>query len=107
LQLAESVGDAFIRLRRVVDHHRKQESLIRRHQVRTINRELPFEAEVPLDTRVCIRGDDRDEESAIVNLPADLPVPGFSAPELALIEPNLDSGGAKCLANLLGRPRIL
>jgi hypothetical protein len=60
-----------------------------------------------LDTRVRIRRDDRDEERAVVNLPADLPVPGFSAAQLALVEPNLDSAGAKCLANPLRRLRIL
>jgi hypothetical protein len=88
-------------------NHWKQESLVGRHQVRAINRELPFEAEVPFDTRVRIRGDDGDEESAVVNLRADLPVPGFSAPQLTLVEPDLDPGGAKCLANLLRSLRIL
>jgi hypothetical protein len=56
---------------------------------------------------VRIRGDDRDKKSAVMNLPADLPVPGFPAPQLALVEPNLDCGGAKCLANPLRRLRIL
>ena len=37
----------------------------------------------------------------------DLPVPGISASQLALVEPDFDASCAECLANLLGRLRIL
>jgi hypothetical protein len=42
-----------------------------------------------------------------VDLLADLAVPRVSAPQLALIEKNLDAGRTQSLANLLGRLRIL
>jgi len=50
---------------------------------------------------------DRNEERAVVDLVPDLMIPGVPAPQLALIEKDLDTGGAKCLANLLGSLRIL
>jgi len=59
--------------------------------VRAIDRKLPFEAEVPFDARVRIGGNYRDKESAIVNLLADLPVPGFATTQLALVEPDFDA----------------
>ena len=34
-------------------------------------------------------------------------VPSVPAPQLALVEPDLDSGGTQCLADLLGSLRIL
>ncbi len=63
--------------------------------MRTVYGELPFEPEVPLDACVRVRGDDRDEERAVVNFPADFPVPGLTSPKLALVEPDLDSSGAQ------------
>jgi hypothetical protein len=43
----------------------------------------------------------------VVDLVADLLIPCVSAPQLALIEKDLNAGGAKCIANLLGSLRIL
>ena len=59
--------------------------------MRTINRKLPFQAEIPLDARMRVGGDNWNKEGAVVNLLADLLVPGLSASQLALVEPDLDS----------------
>jgi hypothetical protein len=45
--------------------------------------------------------------ATVLDLPADRLVPGVSAPQLALVEPNLDPGGSQCIANLLSSIRIL
>jgi hypothetical protein len=42
-----------------------------------------------------------------MDLAPDLLIPRVSAPQLALIEKDLDAGGAKGLANPLGSLRIL
>ena len=47
-----------------------------------------------------VGGDDRNEQPAVVDLLADLAVPGIAAPQLALVEPDFDTGGAECLAIL-------
>jgi len=47
LQFAESVGDAFVRLRRAVDDDRQQEGLVRRDQVGAIDLQLPLEPAFP------------------------------------------------------------
>jgi BarA-like signal transduction histidine kinase len=42
-----------------------------------------------------------------MDLAPDLLIPRVPSPQLALIEKNLNAGGAKCLANPLSRLRIL
>jgi hypothetical protein len=54
-----------------------------------------------------VLGDNRNEEGAVVDLVPDLLIPRVPAPQLTLIEKDLDAGGAKCLANLLRSLRIL
>ena len=45
--------------------------------------------------------DDRNEERAVVDLAADFLIPHIPAPQLALIEPNFDAGGAQRVAQSL------
>ena len=54
-----------------------------------------------------VAGDHRNEDSASLNLLADHLIPGITAPQLALVEPDLDAGRAQCLANPLRRLRVL
>jgi hypothetical protein len=42
-----------------------------------------------------------------VYLAPDLLIPGVPTPQLALVEPDFNPGGAKCLGNPLGSPGIL
>ena len=107
MHLPKPLRHPFIIITRVVDDDRQQESLVGRDQVGAIDRELPLETEIPLDAIVRVVRDDREEQGAGLDLLADRLVPGVPAPQLALVEPNLDPGGSQCLANLLGSLRIL
>jgi len=75
--------------------------------VGAIDRKLPLAPEVAFNSALRRGRDDRDEQSAVVNLLADLAVPGIPTPQLALIEPNLDAAGPKRFANALRRLGIL
>jgi hypothetical protein len=75
--------------------------------VTAINRQLPFETEEPFTAIMRGTRDDREEQGAALDLLADQLIPGVPAPQLALVEPNLDSAGSQCLANPLGSLRIL
>jgi hypothetical protein len=72
-----------------------------------IDSELPLEAEVAFDAHVGISRDDWDEEPAVVTFFADSPNPGLAAPQLTLVKPDLDAGGAERRANALSRLSIL
>jgi len=69
--------------------------------------EVPFVPKIALKSLLGVLRDDRNEEGAVVDLALDLVIPGVSAPQLALVEKDLNAGGAKCAAKLLGRLRIL
>jgi hypothetical protein len=56
---------------------------------------------------VSVLRDDRDEQRTGLDLLADRVVPGVPAPQLALIEPDLDAGGTERFSNTLRRLYIL
>jgi hypothetical protein len=85
----------------------KQESLVGRHPVASINRELPLETEIAFVTVVRVLRNDRGKWRAALDLPVDRVVPRIPAPQLTLVEPHFDSGGAQSLANPLGSLRVL
>ena len=70
-------------------------------------RQVPLKAEIAFMPRGRVGRNDRNKEGAVVDLAPDLLIPGVPAPQLALIEKDLDPGRTQCLANLLGRLRIL
>ena len=92
---------------RTVNDDRHQEGLLLGHMVCTFDGELPFVAKIALEPLLGVPGDNRNEEGAVVDLVPDLLIPRVPAPQLALIEKDLDAGRTQCLANLLGRLRIL
>ena len=73
----------------------------------SVNGEFPLEPKISLVAIVRGVRDDRQEQGAGLDLLADRGIPGVPAPQLALVEPNLDSGGSQCLANPLGSLRVL
>jgi hypothetical protein len=77
------------------------------HVVRTFDGELPFVAKIALEPLLGVLGDHRNEEGAVVDLVPDLLIPRVPAPQLALIEKDLDAGRTQCRANPLGSLRIL
>jgi len=62
---------------------------------------------ITLEPLLGVLGDKRNEEGAVVDLVSDLLIPRVPAPQLAQIEKDPDAGRTQCLANLLGRLRIL
>jgi hypothetical protein len=106
LDVPEAIGHLLV-VGRLVNYHRQQECTVGRHQVQSVECQLPFETEISLFTIVGGRGDDRDEKCAIPDLAADRAVPEIPSPQLALVEPDLDAGRPQGFANPFGRPRIL
>ena len=54
--------------------------------------EIPFDAKVPLVPRLRVAGNDRNEEDAVLDLPADFRVPFVAVLEPAFdIEPHFDA----------------
>jgi hypothetical protein len=73
----------------------------------TFHSELPLAAEIPFKPGLGVGGDDGNEERAVSDLIADLAIPSVSAPEFALVKPDLDASGPQSAANLPCRARIL
>jgi hypothetical protein len=92
---------------RSVDRDRKKERLLLQHVMRAIDRKLPLASEITLVAGLRVGGDQGDEQAAVVDSLANLPIPGVAAAQLALIEKDLDAARAQCLSNLLGCPGIL
>ena len=67
----------------------------------------PLEPEIPFGPRLRMVGNDRQEERAIADLPADRLIPDIAAAQLALVKPHLDAGGAQRLGNGPRHRRIL
>ncbi len=107
MHLPKPLRHPFIIIARVIDDDGQQEGQVRIHEVTAINRQLPFETEVAFTAIMRRVRDDREEQSAGPDLLADRLVPRIPAPQLALVEPDLDAGGSQCLGNPLGRLRIL
>ena len=107
MHFPELVRDMLLLLTRLIDHDGQQEGLVRCDQMRAIDRELPFEPEVPLGPLMGVFRDDGNKERAGLDLLADRLIPGIPASQLALIEKHLDAGRTQGLANLLGSLRIL
>jgi hypothetical protein len=61
LHLPKPLRHPFVIITCVVDHDRQQEGHFGIHEVRAINRQLPFKAEVPLAAIVRGVRDDRNE----------------------------------------------
>ena len=75
--------------------------------MRAVNSELPFEAEIALDTSVSVRRDYGNEQCARLDLVPDGLVPGLAAPQLTFVEPDLDARCAECVGDTLCRNSIL
>ncbi len=75
--------------------------------MRALDGELPFAPEVSLKPLLGIPRDDRNEQRAVVDLLSDAPIPGISAPQLILVEPDFDAGGLQRIGDALSSLRIL
>jgi hypothetical protein len=79
---------------RSVNDDGHQEGSFDRHQMRAINCEFPFEPKISLEPRLRMLGNNRNEEGAVANLLPNLAVPDIAAAQLALVEPDFNSGSA-------------
>jgi hypothetical protein len=77
---------------RTVNYDWHQERSFDRHQMGAIDCEFPFEPKIALEPLLRMLGNNRKEQGAVADLLPDLPVPSISAAQLALVEPDFDSG---------------
>jgi hypothetical protein len=82
-----------------VDYDWHQEGSVGRHQMGSIDRELPLQPEIPLRTGAGIAGYDWDKKRAGLYLLPDGRIPSITAAQLALVEPYLDAGRTQALAD--------
>ena len=92
LHRPERVRNNGFLIARTVNYDGHQEGSFNRHQMGAIDREFPFEPKIALESLLRMRGNNRNEEGAVAELLPDLPVPNISAAQLALVEPDFDSG---------------
>jgi hypothetical protein len=90
-----------------VIHTAYRHHLDRRRRALVVQVEFPLESKITLEPLLGMLEHDRHEQGAVADLMADRLIPRVPAPQLALIEKDLDAGGAQRLANLLGRLRVL
>jgi hypothetical protein len=83
------------------------EGAIASHTLRALLGERPFDAEVALAARGRIGRNYGYKERAVADLLSDLLIPDITAPQLAAVEPHLDSRRTQTLANELCHLRIL
>jgi hypothetical protein len=77
--------------RRIVDDDRNKKSLLLGHVVGAIDRKVPLASEISLVASFCISGDHGYEQPAVVDSLANLPIPGVSTAQRALVEPHFDA----------------
>ena len=94
----ELLGHRGISLGRLIDDDWNEECLLVHDIAGPVHRYRPLAAEVPLIALFRIGRDNRNEKTAVIDLLADLLIPGVPAPQLALIEPHLDASGPQRIA---------
>jgi len=85
----------------------ESQPLAARRSLTATRRRPPDQPEIALYSRFRVCRDDRHEQSAFVDLLPDLAIPHVPASQLALVEPDLDAGGAERFANLFGSLDVL
>jgi hypothetical protein len=107
LHCPEGIRDKGLLIACTVNDDRHQEGHLLGHVVCTFDGELPFVAKIAVKPLLGVLGDHRNEDGAVVDLVPGLLIPCVPAPQLALIEKDLDAGRTQCLANLTRSLRIL
>ena len=103
----ECIRDKRFLIASAVNDDRYQEGLLLGHVMGAFDCEVPLVPKIALEPLLGVLGDKRNEERAVVDLVPDLLIPRVPAPQLALIEKDLNARRAQCLANPLGSLRIL
>ena len=103
----EGVGDVGVGFARGVDDDGDEEGFALGHEVGAVLGEFPFEAEVAFEAGLGAGRDQREKQSAVADLGADLAVPGVAADEFVLVEPDFYAGRAERVADAAGGRGIL
>jgi hypothetical protein len=101
LHCPERVRDYRVLIAGRVDNDRQEERLLLGHVMCTLGCELPFMPKITLEALLSVLRDNRNEQDAVMDLASDLLIPRIPTSQLALIEKDLDAGGAQGLANPL------
>ena len=107
LHFSKRIRHLRVGIARVVNHDRQQERRALRHEMRALVRQPPFESKVTFSARLRRRRNDRNQQRAVFDLSPDFVIPGITADELALVEPDLDPDGAECVGNAFRRLCVL
>src|SRR6185312_6524350 len=107
LHRSEKVRDYRTPIVGTVDDDRHEERLLLRHVMSAFGGKHPLMAKITFESLLGMLGDDGNEQDAVLDLLPDLLVPGIPAPQLALVEKDLDARDTQCLANPSCRLRIL
>jgi hypothetical protein len=83
----------------VIDDCGHQESRIVIHHLRAVDCKLPLQSEVAFPSVLCVGGNDGDEKCAVIDLPADFPIPLIAAAQLTLVEPHFNTRSDQRLSN--------
>jgi hypothetical protein len=75
--------------------------------VRALLGEAPLEPEVPFRPRLRMRGNNRQEERAVADLPANRLIPDIAAAQFTLVKPHFDAGGAQRVGDWACRRGVL
>jgi hypothetical protein len=77
-----------------------------RDHVGALIRKVPLQSEVALMSRSRIRGNDGDEERAVMEFVPDLLIPRIPTAQFAFVEPDLDAGSTERSCDALSGRRI-
>ena len=83
--MSKAVRHIRVRVTRVINDDRNQKRQPVGHVANAFDRQPPFAAKVALVTSVRVYGNEGHEENALVDLVADLLIPGVATPQFALI----------------------
>ena len=107
MDVADCIRDFLIVLARIVNDHGKEKRLSWTDEVRSVDRQFPLQPEISFSALMRVAGNQGYEQGARPDLSANGLIPRLAAPQLALVEPDLDTGAAQCIANSLRRPCVL
>ena len=107
LSAQELLGYPGIRFARVVDHNGYEERRVVRHVQEPPGREIPLPPEVAFYSRIGMRGNHWKEQCALVDLLANLRIPGVTCAQGIRVEPDLDARHSQGFTDTPGCLRIL
>jgi hypothetical protein len=103
----ELLGNRSASFRGAINHDWDEKRFLLGHVTDAFDGQPPLATEVPLVPGFGVGGDQRKKQPAVVDLLPDLVIPGLTASQLTLVEPDLHACGAQGLANAVGSLLVL